>query len=293
MIIYKLKHMYNKLATLVAFLILFSACKKAADVSQTSPNSASPRMTNLQLQSEFAGAAVLKETPEDLQDIAGQTPIDIRTNNTVKFQSEDPVFHYEAIDWDVVNNATTVNDKVERNLKAVVPEGNTSNYILLQGHRYNLLQFHFHWTSEHALNGTKGDMEVHLVHQDPETKKLAVLGVIIYRGARSKYMGEVFEASPLADGAAKKLEGFNPFSFIPDNYNNYYTYSGSLTTPGGGVATEPYLEGLTWIVFHGFQTLNDEQLAQYKEVYEEPNSRELQPVGDRKVYRHVGYVPSN
>jgi carbonic anhydrase len=288
--------MYTKLASLAAFLILFSACKKAADISadaRNSPNAASPRMTNLQIQSEFAGAAVLKETPEDLQDVAGQTPIDIRTNNTVKFQSEDPVFHYEAIDWDVVNNATTVNDKVERNLKAVVPAGDTSNYILLQGHKYNLLQFHFHYASEHAINGTKGDMEVHLVHQDPETKKLAVLGVIIYRGARSKYMGEIFEASPLADSAAKKLEGFNPFTFIPDSYNNYYTYSGSLTTPGGGVTTEPYLEGLTWIVFNGFQTVNEEQLAQYKEIYEEPNSRELQPVGDRKVYRHVGYVPSN
>jgi carbonic anhydrase len=49
---------------------------------------------------------------------------------------------------------------------------------------YCLIQFHFHWGlnkwqgSEHTVNNKKYPLELHLVHQNPKTKQIAVLGFL-------------------------------------------------------------------------------------------------------------------
>lgn len=275
------------LASCIISLALISCKKSTADKEAA----AVPVINQSRIQGEFAGAAVLKQTPSDLQDIMGQTPVDIDFTNAVKFKSPYPEIHYKSIDWDVVNNAIEIEPgKSEHNLKFNVPTGNTENHILLAGKRYDLLQFHFHYESEHSINGKRGDMELHLVHQDPETKKLAVLGILICKGAKSKFMGDLFDVSPLSSGPVNKFESFNPAEFLPNNNNAYFTYSGSLTTPGGGVTEPPYLEGLTWIVFNGFKTISPEQFARYQEIYPEPNARPQQPMAGRKIFQHTGEI---
>jgi carbonic anhydrase len=44
---------------------------------------------------------------------------------------------------------------------------------------YDLLQFHFHTPSEHALNGYRTSMEAHLVHRNRATGTLGVVGVLL------------------------------------------------------------------------------------------------------------------
>ena len=152
-----------------------------------------------------------------------------------------------------------------------------------------MLQFHFHWESEHEIQGKKGMMEVHLVHQEPISGALAVLGVLIYKGAKNNFLGEVFEKSPEAGQPANELLDFNPNLLLPTNSNLYYTYSGSLTTPS---SADPfatlYKDGLTWIVFKGGLSISSEQFSKYTEIYEEHNIREIQETGGRVIYEHVG-----
>ena len=44
----------------------------------------------------------------------------------------------------------------EYNLKVSVPAGNKDNYITINNTNYYLSQFHFHWRSEHKINGQDG-----------------------------------------------------------------------------------------------------------------------------------------
>ena len=190
--------------------------------------------------------------------------------------------HYEADDKNVENPAA----HDEYNLKVSVPTGNTDNYITINGTKYNLLQFHFHWSSEHTLDGVKSAMELHLVHQSTGGK-LAVVGVLINLGAQNNALQTVFDASPEIDGVAKTLDSFNPSSLLPSDLQHYFTYSGSLTTPGGGLKVLPYLEGLKWFVYKAPLTITASQLAQYTGIYLEPNARPVQELAGRTVLYHV------
>ena len=64
-----------------------------------------------------------------------------------------------------------------------------------------------------------------------------------------------------------------------------YRYKGSLTTP-------PFTEGVRWIVLAHPITLSRHQIDAFRELLEEGNSREVQPLNRRKVLsdarRHHG-----
>lgn len=63
-------------------------------------------------------------------------------------------------------------------LQVAFPPGNR----ITIGNKYlELLQFHFHTPSEHALDGRRLPMEVHMVHKDLYTGALAVLAVMLER----------------------------------------------------------------------------------------------------------------
>lgn len=56
--------------------------------------------------------------------------------------------------------------------QVIFPAGNIA-YI--DGRELELLQFHFHTPSEHAINGRRFPMEAHLVHKDKATGRKQVL----------------------------------------------------------------------------------------------------------------------
>eukprot|EP00638_Chattonella_subsalsa_P021175 CAMPEP_0117879968 /NCGR_PEP_ID=MMETSP0950-20121206/15857_1 /TAXON_ID=44440 /ORGANISM="Chattonella subsalsa, Strain CCMP2191" /LENGTH=188 /DNA_ID=CAMNT_0005734759 /DNA_START=298 /DNA_END=863 /DNA_ORIENTATION=- len=80
----------------------------------------------------------------------------------------------------------------EHNWEVKVPdEYKPENTVTFNGKKYNLLQFHFHTPAEHAIGGGYYDAEMHLVHQNPDTKELLVVGVM-------------YEAGPYADNTVLK-----------------------------------------------------------------------------------------
>lgn len=221
----------------------------------------------------------------------GQTPIDIRESACQKSLSNDPVFHYDAIDAVVKHNTTHYGpgdaeenplEHDEYNLK-VVPTDLKKDFITMNGKKYYLKQFHFHYGSEHALNGKKFDMEVHLVHMDDDGH-FAVVGVFIEKRKENEVLHKIFSESPDPSGIHGsvndgRLTAFNPLSLLPNDLKHYFTYSGSLTTPS-------YSEELKWVVFKSAISVSKEEYAHYTEIYEEPNVRPLQSIGNRVVLVH-------
>ena len=98
-----------------------------------------------------------------------QSPIDIPTN--APLNAADIVFDYQPSPLTIVNNGHTI--------QANYAEGSS---ITIEGKKYDLLQFHFHASSEHTKAGAFSDMEVHFVHKSADGK-LAVIGAFMQPGA--------------------------------------------------------------------------------------------------------------
>ncbi len=226
-------------------------------------------------------------SPSDLQLLLGQSPINIPVNKTVKFSSLDPVSHYVPFHNPVIDNvAMSAGSEISETMRVNAPADNGS-YITINDKKYMLRQFHFHRSSEHAIQGKKGLMEVHFVHVSDDGK-IAVLGVLLQAGQKNEDFEQLIHASPTHAGESTALNGeFDPSDLLPNNTSLYYNYSGSLTTPGGGITTAPFLQGLTWIVFKQSQSLAPKQVHEYAELYEEENARPIQDISGRVIYEHV------
>jgi carbonic anhydrase len=105
---------------------------------------------------------------------------------------------------------------------------------------YESLQFHFHTPSEHAINGKLADMELHIVHRNV-LGDLAVIGVLMNVGSHpNELVDEIISEAPITAGTSKGHREIDVQEMLPES-RQYYTYSGSLTTP-------PCSEGVRWIV---------------------------------------------
>jgi carbonic anhydrase len=104
-------------------------------------------------------------------------------------------FDYRGTGFNVIDNGHTV----QVNL-------GTGNSIQVGGRRYELVQFHFHRPSEERINGRQYDMSLHLVHKDPEGR-LAVVGLLLERGAAQPVVQSVWNNLPLEKGEEQPASG--------------------------------------------------------------------------------------
>lgn len=195
-----------------------------------------------------------------------QSPIDINDKDTVKACTEPIEFHYVADTKYVVNNGHTIK---------VVTKG--ESYIVVDGRKFYLRQFHFHAPSEHTVNGKYYPFEAHFVHTDDEGN-IAVIGVLYNLGEENPVLQRIWDAMPKKVGEKRILvTKVNPYYLLPQN-KDYYRYDGSLTTP-------PCTEGVRWFVMKEPVTLSAKQLGLFMEVMGVPNNRPVQPINARKVLK--------
>jgi len=174
--------------------------------------------------------------------------------------------NYGSIPLRVVNTGSTIK---------VNTEGHS---IITDGNPYNLIQFHFHHRSEHTQAGQDYPMDLHLVHQNADGN-LAVVGVFFTEGEANAAIQAIWENIPEQGAGEKTAEGvtISLMDLLPEN-QTYYTYSGSLTTPGCN-------EGVAWHHMTEPIEVSAEQIAAFGNLYP-TNSRPVQPLGDRTIRIH-------
>jgi carbonic anhydrase len=144
--------------------------------------------------------------------------------------------------------------------------------LTIDGKKFELVQFHFHTPSEHTVDGRNYPMELHLVHQAAD-KSLAVIGVLLSEGNPSTVLTKFWERLPKTIGEVDTGATIQLQDLLPRNIDDYFTYSGSLTTP-------PCTESVRWIVLKRPVDISKSQAAAFRAVFP-LNARPVQPIGAR------------
>ncbi|CAL0310481.1 unnamed protein product [Lupinus luteus] len=159
-----------------------------------------------------------------------------------------------------------------------------AGYIDINGTHFFLQQSHWHWPSEHTINGRRFDLELHMVHVSPQpdgTNKTAVVGVLYNYGLPDPFLsmlGNYILDIPV-DEEKISIGVIDPYKFKMGG-KKYYTYMGSLTTP-------PCTEGVIWTINKKIRTVSRGQVKLMKDVvlkyYEKRNARPLQELNQREI----------
>lgn len=144
--------------------------------------------------------------------------------------------------------------------------------LILNGTRYDLIQFHFHALSEHTVHGEAYPLEVHFVHAS-EDGNLAVVGVFYEEGEENAELAALWNAIPAA-GETGNVEGLELTNFLPPSLDGY-RYSGSLTTP-------PCAEIVAWTVLSEPLEASEAQIEAYQGLFGD-TARPVQPHNRRFV----------
>jgi carbonic anhydrase len=147
--------------------------------------------------------------------------------------------------------------------------------IVVEGRRFELLQFHFHSPSEHLVDGQQASMELHLVHRSAGGE-LAVVAILFENGAENLALREIWQVMPREASQRSKHPRvlINARDLLPAG-SHVYRYMGSLTTP-------PCSEGVNWFVMADPVPASMEQVMAFSTAVG-PNARPVQARNHRLV----------
>ncbi|MEW6729112.1 MAG: carbonic anhydrase family protein [Pseudomonadota bacterium] len=190
-----------------------------------------------------------------------QSPIDL--SNVAEAELKRIEFDYRDGPLKLINNGHTV--------QVNVAPGST---ITVNGHAYQLVQFHFHSPSEHTVEAKSFPLEAHFVHKDKDGN-LAVVGVLFKEGAENAALAPIWAHLPTQQGKEMSVEGVtvSAKALLPAN-PEYYRYSGSLTTP-------PCSEGVTWLVMTEPLEVSKAQVERFRTLMGGDTNRPVQPLNAR------------
>ena len=193
-----------------------------------------------------------------------QSPINLR--RMVESDLLPMTVNYRSFGTEILNNGHTIQVKVQ--------PGST---IEVDGHEFELNQFHFHSPSENTIDGHSYPMEGHFVHADKEGN-LAVISVLFKTGEKNVELQKAWAHMPEKSGETRTLPtSIDPKVLLPHNLD-YYRFNGSLTTP-------PCTEGVWWFVMKHFQAASEEQIETFARTIDHPNNRPVQPIGARVILK--------
>jgi carbonic anhydrase len=194
-----------------------------------------------------------------------QSPVDI--THPVATQLAPLGTRYPRVGGVAVNTGSTV--------KVYVSEGDS---ITVNGERFGLVEFHFHWPAEHELSGDTFPVEIHMVHRSA-TGRLAVLGTWVRRGETNHAWDALWRHLPTgSDSVRIAVDVPHMFSIANLNAERVYRYCGSLTTG----EREPYTEGVTWLMRRTSIPMSPAQMIELRRVMGR-YSRGVQPLYGRVI----------
>ena len=193
-----------------------------------------------------------------------QSPIDLTDFVEADLQPVD--FAYKPGTTDILNNGHAIQVNY-------IP-GST---ITVDGHVFELKQFHFHAPSENTINGKHFPLESHLVHADKDGN-LAMVAVMFEMGRNNALLSPLWMKMP--DNAGDKNALPKPYdvsAMLPSD-RDYYRFDGSLTAP-------PCSEGVLWFVLKQSAIASKPQIDRFTKVMGHPNNRPVQPANEREVLK--------
>ena len=192
-----------------------------------------------------------------------QSPIDIK-GARLSPDAKPIEFHYISSSMILVNTGHTVE---------VQPK--PGSYIIADGTRYELVEFHFHHPGEETVNGKLSDMSVQFVHKSADGR-VAIIAVRLNETTNANVLlAGLWEHLPKTAGATDKMTQFlNPAALLPVD-RGYWAYDGSLTAP-------PCTEGVRWFVMEQMVEISRDQRRAFAALYK-VNSRLLQDRHGRKI----------
>lgn len=197
-----------------------------------------------------------------------QSPVDIQTNSTIKTDLPNLAFAYTEFPIKIIDNGHTVQ-----------VNNNGTNSVSYNGKTYAFKQLHFHYHSEHLIDGAASDMELHVVHQEPTSGALLVVGFLIKRGAANPFFESVLSNWPTKkETEVTTATSLNLTNILPSD-QRYFSYVGSLTTP-------PCSQGVTFFILKSPMEVSSAQLDQFKMHYDH-DARAVQPLNSRLVYEDI------
>jgi carbonic anhydrase len=172
---------------------------------------------------------------------------------------------------------------------------------LIGGDSYRLTQYHFHAPAEHSVNGELADVEAHFVHTNAQGAT-AVIGVFFRIGCEpNPVLDEILLSAPTAAGdevTAGKASPAELFRHIrgvhaadrgPVVVKSFYSYNGSLTTPG-------CTQGVLWSVLTAAGGVSAAAVRRYHKVIAQfpyyngypDNNRPVVPLNGRVIKLRCG-----
>lgn len=204
--------------------------------------------------------------PEFVTCMVGKNQSPVNITGAIEGNLNELKIDYKPGGYEVLNNGHTVQ---------VNYQGGSS--IKVDGHQYELKQFHFHSPSENMIESKQYPMEAHFVHAD-DKGNLAVVAVMFEKGDTNATLSEVWNKMPHDAGSKQSLPQIvSAGDLIPD-VKSYFRFNGSLTTP-------PCSEGVTWIVMDHADKASADQLNAFLQTMHHANNRPVQPLNARIVVR--------
>jgi carbonic anhydrase len=212
-----------------------------------------------------------------------QSPVNIKTDAVARYQGSPLLLRYESSELVVENTGHVVEVPIPADVHDTLRIGRDS---------YELIQYHFHAPSEHAVNGQLADLEAHFVHTNPQGGT-AVVGVFYRFGTdTNEVLESILLAAPATAGEEVHVGEASPAELFrnitglkaarggPDRVDSFFTYDGSLTTPG-------CTENVRWSVVANGGHVSTTAVARLHEVIKGfpdydgyPNHRPVQSLTD-------------
>ena len=197
-----------------------------------------------------------------------QSPIDF-ISGTEKIRKLDELeTDYESDALNVQNNGHTIQVNMAPGSTIETPTG-----------EYQLLQFHFHYKSEHTIDGAHTALEAHFVHMNKDGQ-LGVLGVFIkpdHSGHENEALATILHGAPHKVAIRKLSKELDIEKLLPsEEIEKFWHYNGSLTTP-------PCSEGVKWYVAQQHIHASEEQIEEMAALLHHHNYRPTQDLNGRKV----------
>lgn len=187
-----------------------------------------------------------------------QSPIDFPTCATADRVAQTKIsVNYSSVDATLQNNGHAIQVNV------VNASDNFFKFTSATG-EYQLLQCHWHDGSEHTVNGTQYDFSGHCVHQKIGSNgtRYGVLGLFYTVGNTEDPFLKLVEDHFPAKGNTTLVDATLDLAVLANQVNNitnYWTYPGSLTTPGCN-------EVVDWHVIMKPFTMTQAQLTKLEDI---------------------------